>query len=230
MKKNGFIVIASLLLIYTQCLWATVFPSTKVIHQESDSTLIDIKYPQGFSNQEMNKELANFVTNELSKFEKSKVSVNDLPKDYAGKNSLYIDYKIIFQNKHIISILFTLSQYSAGAAHPNNSMKTFNFIDGKLVQLDDLFKKDSQYLKQIADFCQTALLKKEISEKKWIIDGSRPTAENYKNWYFNQHGLSIVFNPYQVAAYVYGEQTVIIPRTVLSGWMKATVSKALWGN
>ena len=46
-------------------------------------------------------------------------------------------------------------------------------------------------------------------------DGAKPTADNYKNWNVTKKGLLITFPPYQVAAYAYGPQTVIVPYSLL---------------
>ncbi|MFS8085155.1 MAG: RsiV family protein, partial [Acidobacteriota bacterium] len=43
---------------------------------------------------------------------------------------------------------------------------------------------------------------------------------NYKAWVITKKGLWIVFDPYQVASYAAGPQTVLVPYSVLKDIIK----------
>ena len=53
-----------------------------------------------------------------------------------------------------------------------------------------------------------------IAQDIWE-EGAAPTADNYSNWNVTKKGLLIPFPAYQVAAYAYGPQTVIVPYSAL---------------
>ncbi|KTC86316.1 DUF3298 and DUF4163 domain-containing protein [Legionella brunensis] len=219
----GFVLVLSLTI---NIVWADV-PKTITVKKETSTFDLDIKYPQGFTNKNVDEVVKAFIDKTQSA--DANPDANDIP-NAQGKNSLYIDYKIEFQNKNALSLLFSISSYSRGAAHPNNVVKSFNFIDGREVTLDDLFKPGSNYLPEIAKLSRAAILEKKISEENWVVTGTNPTQENYRNWYFTADGLAIVFDTYQVAAYVYGPQTVTITKSKLINWLRPEVAKALWGN
>ncbi|KTD13367.1 DUF3298 and DUF4163 domain-containing protein [Legionella jamestowniensis] len=225
MKKllGGLMLVVALA---TNLTWAES-PTTVKIKKENATFDLDIKYPQGFANKNIDKTVKNFIDEtQRADFNPDTDEASDAP----GKNSLYIDYKLEFQNQNAVSLLFTISVNNRGAAHPNNSIKTFNFIDGKEVTLADLFKSDTNYLPEIAKFSRMTLLEKKISDEEWVAKGTEPTEENYRNWHFVKDGVAIVFDTYQVAAYVYGPQTVIISKSKLANWLRPEVAKALWGN
>lgn len=199
-----------------------------IIKSETKDLVSEIKYPQDFANQNINEE----IKKEVGLLEKENMPEVDssLPPEIPGKNGLYIDYKIAYQNDSALSILFSISSFTRGAAHPNNLIHSLNFIDGKKVELAQLFKKDADFLPIIADICKENLLKKDFSNKDLVISGTKPSAENYQNWTFNKDGLQISFTPYQVAAYVYGVQDVLIPKDKINSLLLPEIAKALWGN
>lgn len=226
MKRSIFAGI--LLFVSLTTVWA-MSPKSVVIKNETDNFDLQIKYPQGFAN----KNIDTAVRRLIADLQKSDIPTNGhgkLSADVPGKSSLYIDYKTEFQNKNALSLLFSLSAYTRGAAHPRNRVKSFNFLNGQVVRLEQLFKPNSHYLPKIAELSRRALMKKKISDKDWIITGTKPTQDNYKNWFFTKNGLAIVFDTYQVAAYVYGPQTIEIPKVSLANWLRPEVINSVWGN
>ena len=53
-----------------------------------------------------------------------------------------------------------------------------------------------------------------------FLEGAAPTPENYKSWNMQPDGLRITFDPYQVAAYAAGPQTVFVPYSELGDIMR----------
>lgn len=224
--KNSFFA-ALLLFVSLGNAWALA-PKTVVIEKDTTDFYLQIKYPQGFADKNIDTAVQALIA-DTQKADTPVVDKN-LPVDAPGKNSLYIDYKTKFQNKNALSLLFTISTYSRGAAHPANSVKSLNLLNGKVVTLDQLFKPNSDYLTKIAEQSKTAIMEKKIADKEWVTKGTSPTQDNYKNWYFTKNGLALVFDTYQVAAYVYGPQTVEIPKTTLVNWLRPEVVNAVWGK
>lgn len=220
-----------LLSLFLVTLWASPATiKTVSIQQETPTAIINIKYPQGFSHPSINKAVLKLINDARESFGKPDPTQADLPKDLPGKNSLNIDYKIMYQEKKAVSIFFSFSLYSRGAAHPANTVKIVNFLDGKPVLMGDLFKANTPYLTTIASYCHTILQKKQLSDEKWLNDGTQAVAKNYQNWYFTPFGVAVVFDTYQVAPYVSGPQTVQVPRTQFNTWLRPPVVAKVWSG
>lgn len=225
MKKSIFTSV--LLCLALTNVWA-LSPKAVVVNEETADLILQLKYPQGFADKKIDKA----IQAEIVDIQKTSTPApeKDSPAAPSGKSSLYIDSEIKFENKNAVSLMLSISAYTRGAAHPNNFLKTLNFINGEQLTLDQLFKADSDYLKQLALISKAAISKKKISDEKWVTEGSKPTQDNYKNWYFSQDGLVIAFDTYQVAAYVYGPQMVNIPLSEFKDWLRPEVAQAVWGN
>lgn len=204
--------------------------TTEVIKKETAEYLLDIKYPQGFQSNGVNQAVKEFITNQQKSFMNELSEDADTPADAPGKTGLNITYSIPYQSTNALSVRFNISIYHRGAAHPSNAVKVLNFIKNQPVQLSDLFVPGSDYLQPIADLAKKEITAKKISDENWIKEGTKPIQENYSIWHFTKKGIAIVFNTYQVAAYVYGEQTVDIPLSLISAMVKPEISKAVWGN
>lgn len=135
------------------------------------------------------------------------------------RNNLYIDYDssvIKSGADHIISIRFTMQGYLTGMAHPFHYHRVLNYdIDsGQKIELDELFMRDSNYLEVIADYVKK-VLDKRLDYRKMVAEGTTPTLDHFKLWNIKPNGLLFTFDEYQVAPYVYGAQTVLVPYSVL---------------
>ena len=115
----------------------------------------------------------------------------------------------------VISVLYAVSIYYAGAAHPNTYSVTFNYDLSKkqMLKLADLFRPGANYLPAISNYCGTDL-KKTLADA-FFEDGVLAKEENYKNWTLQLDGLQILFDPYQVAPYAAGTQKVVIPLSII---------------
>jgi hypothetical protein len=198
--------------------------------QETPAYIIDIKYPQGFAINNINQTVQEYIEQTKKSFLNELSEDEDIPADAPGKTGIKVVYSIPYHTKTALSIRFDVSIYHKGAAHPINSVVIQNFIHGKKVELADLFLPGANYLNSIAKFCKQVITKKKISDDKWIMEGTKPTLENYNTWYFAHKSIGILFNTYQVAAYVYGPQTVEIPLPVISSILKPELIKQLWSN
>ncbi len=106
----------------------------------------------------------------------------------------------------------------AGMAHPMTTIHSFNYTsDGAgPIPLSALFKPDSDYLNYISTNSiqqLTAYVLKEgyTNVNDMILKGAAADAKNFTQWNIKDDNLAITFNPYQVAPYVFGIQTVSIP-------------------
>ncbi|HEX4044640.1 MAG TPA: RsiV family protein [Gammaproteobacteria bacterium] len=136
------------------------------------------------------------------------------------KNELVIDFATSILNttkSPIISVRFSIQGYITPQAHPYHYHRVLNYdlASGLPIELAELFKPDANYLAVLADYSRK-ILDKKLEDKQFILAGTAPTSENYKNWNLKPSGLLITFDEYQVAPYVYGTQTVLIPYAVLN--------------
>lgn len=150
--------------------------------------------------------------------------------------ALDINYKILTQTTDFLSLEIN-SYYYTGGAHGMPAFKIFNY-DARLVknlEMKDLFQKNADFLKIIAPYCKTELLKRmdEIgSDENTIEDGTDPVnPENYTLFEIKKEGLEVIFAPYQVAPYVAGAQSVLVPYETLKPILKEnSILTVLQGN
>ncbi len=119
------------------------------------------------------------------------------------KNDFNIEYEIINNSSSISSVLFNISQFQAGAAHPLNYHKSVNFDlhRGKLISEYDFFQ-DTLLLYKISELSRIKLLKNMInSDSSWVISGTQPLLENFRNFNIGKDSLYITFDQYQVGPY-----------------------------
>jgi hypothetical protein len=56
----------------------------------------------------------------------------------------------------------------------------------------------------------------EMADPSWIQEGAGPRTDNFARWALVEEGLTIFFDPYQVAPWAAGPQAVTIPRAALA--------------
>lgn len=145
-------------------------------------------------------------------------------------NYIEIGYMVEYADEDLISINFGESTFEGGA-HPNhgNFVLNYDLKTGRELKLADLFKPGSKYLSTISAYAIRDLQSRKdpesgenmgIAQDIWE-DGAKPTADNYQVWNVTKKGLMITFPPYQVAAYAYGPQTVIVPYAALKDIARA---------
>jgi hypothetical protein len=132
-----------------------------------------------------------------------------------ASSGLYIRYQLTNDTNGLLSVLMDISVYIVGAAHPAPLTRTINYDlkEDAQVELADLFKPGSNYLQTLSDYSIQSLRNSDTLD---FEEGADPTIHNYRNWNVETHGLLITFEPYQVAPYAAGIQSVHIPFSVFS--------------
>ena len=182
---------------------------------------IEIQYPvlKGL----YDTKIQDFINSEIEIYIKSSVDTfkNEL-KDWElptmepnMQSGFYIDYDAAI-NKNTFSVILFIEPFFAGSAHPSHESHSMNFdlSTGKQIRFADLFDNQKKYLSKISKFCINYLKnnKEDLAfDDEWLKAGAGPDPENFKNFNIQPEGLTITFDPYQVAAYAYGYQNVIIP-------------------
>ncbi len=173
---------------------------------------INANYPEiTFSNLEIagkiNQEIFSITENQISDF---KSSVQDYQPISDIKSQFNENFQLNIFDENLLSINFTFETYFSGAAHPNQYAKVFNYDlkQNKEITLSDIFKKDSNYLKILSDK-SIINLKKTLGNDFTFEEGVSPNESNFVNFVITKNGLEFLFDPYQVAAYAAGPQSVI---------------------
>jgi len=210
-----------------QHIYADVDIASVVKYYEKAKPRVYIKavYPQLYANDvtlnidQFNQQVTTLVQDEIAEF-KNKITQNQLKTlRKSGQNSFYIDYNtsIIKPNdKPVISVRFSMQGYTTDLDHPFHYHRVLNYDldNGEILQLNDLFKSDSNYLELIGNYARDSFMKK-FPDKQMVMDGTEPRLDNFKNWNIRADGLLITFDEYQVASKIYGAQTLLIPYDVL---------------
>jgi len=189
---------------------------------------IDVRYPQmsdaeDSNHRRFNDEVATLARQQVEEFKKHVTKPDPgLPGAAAG-SSLDISYSVgLSTNDRLISVGFEADTYYAGAAHPNRHTfaYTYDLRQGRKLDLNDLFKPRSDYLKVIADYCVKTLAKQlDQPDIAWIRRGAGPTNRNYQSWMITAKGLKFTFDPYQVAPYSEGAQDIVVPYSIVKNFI-----------
>ncbi len=182
-----------------------------------------------------NKKIEDFIKLGVASFKKEandnykarlETGGEDFQKEFSkGEAYTYqIKTDIIQSNKDFISITITVAGYSGGA-HGYETTTSFNYdVKGnKEIELGYFYPNNSDYLKIISELARKQLEPKLIKAseqsaldenmKSMLADGTDPkNKENFKTFTFTHDTLTIYFGQYQVAPYVYGQQTIDIQR------------------
>jgi len=202
---------------------------------------VDAAYPQLTGSTDPNYEKFNrathaLITRKVSDFRQEMVpsaedaeepeTANPALEESTGSD-INIRYAVVLAKDDLISTEFTVSSYSAGAAHPNSYTEVVNFDlkNGKQLKLADLFVPGSKYLQVISTYCIQELKKQTKGadatlDDDWIQKGAAPELTNYDNWTVRKKGLGITFDPYQVGPYAAGPQNVLVPYASLKDIIK----------
>ncbi len=188
----------------------------KAITESNQYLKVDAKYP-AFENKDISEIVEDFVQTQLAQF-KSETNIDDMSqseKDFLFQNGSKYEFSTtykIYETENLSTVLFSISTYTGGA-HNSLVLRSLNFNDqGKTITIGDLFQPESNYLSELSTLSRTKLkasLKDNSAE--WFTDGTTPITSNFETFYLTDENiLHIVFQPYQVAAWVAGAPEITI--------------------
>lgn len=159
---------------------------------------------------------------------------NDIENPEMG-NELGINVVMIHQTANLISLEYHVYTYYAGAAHPNVHSYSLNFSlkEGRELSLKELFLPDIQYLAELSDLSYHSLMDNQKNntddvtelEEEWVKQGTAPEEESFHTVNLTTSGLKILFDAYDVDAYVSGPHEVTIPYSELKGILNLDLLK-----
>lgn len=177
-----------------------------------------------------------------------------LPEFADRQFDLFLEFKVAARTPAFTSVLETGGE-DTGGAHPIPIVATFVFDRdaGRMLTLDELFADPGAARNALAAFARAALEKQLMADapkpgegspealREWktnllsmLRDGTQPTAANYAQFVVRaggdagapSPGLTLVFPPYQVAAYVYGTRMVDVPAHVFAEFLAPAYAAA----
>lgn len=115
-------------------------------------------------------------------------------------------------NDNDFLVLNVGSYYYSGGAHglEGSHLLCFDMQEKKVMQLTDIINIDSASIQKIIEknFRKQHALTPKMPLTSILFDNKLPANDNF---YFTNKGLGFVYQPYEVAAYVYGIIYVFIP-------------------
>jgi uncharacterized protein len=129
---------------------------------------------------------------------------NDLKSDDACTDT-GVEYKVIFSNRYIISILINQSSNPHGAAHSFQFAKSLCWLleDKRELQASDIFNDKTGWRKKLAALASAKLKKQEVDDdEKYEIEPSRliEIITSADHWLISKDGLHIEFRYYELGS------------------------------
>jgi hypothetical protein len=197
---------------------------------------IEVEYPQLAGSTDaggarFNVETKAFAEREVAQFKQNlaESAAEGVKRPEGMGDDLSVGYTLGAANDRLISVQFSIGTYYAGTAHPNHNTAVINFDlqTGRTLALADLFKPSSDYLRVISDYCIADLKRQRarigadsMLEDEWIEKGAAAEEESFHSWLVTRDGLEITFDPYEVAPYAAGTQSVLVPYDALKQILK----------
>ncbi len=178
---------------------------------EDPYSVIEVYYPylEGVPRAAIfNQQVETFINQNIDSFT---FDLEQLEGDWRKVESFFaIHYEVTHASPELISVLFNLSFYVAGAAHPGQDVHSENYDVklGRFIELPELFIAGSDYLEIISVYCIDDLNSQGLLA--WE-EGAEPALDNYRTWNVSEEGIVISFPPYQVAPGAAGLLTVKVP-------------------
>lgn len=122
--------------------------------------------------------------------------------------SVATDYEVGYNTENFLSFYVDYYQFTGGA-HGMTFRNSYNYnvINGKKVDLADIFDPDFDWLKYVTDF-----ITKEIeANKQDYFDDPLPTMKYDQEYYVTEENLVIYYQLYEIAPYATGFPEFEIP-------------------
>ena len=142
---------------------------------------------------------------------------------------LNADYEIPYLTNDLVSVRIRFETYSGGA-HGMSYTRVVNarLSDGEIIDTEGLFLDGKQGLQWLSQYCATDLKRQYGPDyealKKFVDDGTAPTADNFTSVSLEPSGLVVSFDPYQVGPYAAGPREVHIPAGEVQSMLAVTLS------
>ncbi len=157
----------------------------------------------------LDKEIKSYIDKSIEEF------MNDIQGNEQNfPYSLYIYYDE-YRTKEYRSYVFYKSLFTGGA-HPRNTIFTINY-NTKTNTIVDINNLINDYPNLLNTFSYQSRMQLKNTKQfhdprisKMLIEGTKPSKENFKNFIFSENGIILFFQQYQIAPYYMGQFKTII--------------------
>ncbi len=195
---------------------------------------INILYPS-IGRSDVDSDIRQWVTEIADSFERSFdheqliAEIGSMPEMVNDPIELQADYTISRPSQKALSITFELWNH-VGGPHPNLDVITLNYslINGQRLSLSDIFALPDVALKLMSSVTRSVLQERYgMGRTQMLYRGTEPLVENFSSLTLTPTGIIVNFQPYQVASWEMGVQTVDI---TLEDLEKARPLTVFWGK
>jgi hypothetical protein len=166
-----------------------------------------VYYPQvaGMPNQEAEMRV-NLLLQQKSK-------AIDIPSHEPLDFSYYGDFSVSFFQKNLLVLKLEGYHYPFGAAHgmPYQVYVHINLKTGRIYELKDLFKKNSDYVRVLSDIIGKQIEEEDKQGFTYYFPEQYKGIQPDQPFYITEDALAIYFEPYEIAAFAAGFPTFKIP-------------------
>jgi hypothetical protein len=143
------------------------------------------------------------------------------PNDPANRSNLACHTETKLLDARLASFKETCTTYPAGAAHPTDSVTTFNFDagSGERLALAQLFRSGSGYLNVLSQSAIGQLDAQFHGDDDQARQGAGPAAQNFDAWDLTAGAMETTFQDYQVGPYAIGTPSVSFPYSSLRSYV-----------
>ncbi len=201
---------------------------------------IDVHYPTVLLLQnplyakETNDVILGFVDTVINEFISSVGEATEIRESEEYTSDLTMRFTPLLLSPTIISIRFDVSEYHAGAAHPNNYARVLNyhFKKHQVLSTAQLFASSTQAFPFLSAYTRSALQNtfSDMSEEEFVLQvfpGTDLKPENWEAVGITKNGLTVIFNPYQVAPYARGIPQIKISLGDLEDIISSEIAEAI---
>lgn len=148
----------------------------------------------------------------------------DKPNKFNGSSNFYqVTYAIAYLDPRLVSVAFQFNDYQGGA-HPNNWRAGVLWRPDRdaPVTLGDLLTDPEAAVPALSVLCKDKL-EAEVKKDGWELFDNADLASvvgDAKTWAIDADGVTIMFDPYSIAAYAFGPHDFRLTYAELGQWLK----------
>jgi len=148
------------------------------------------------------------------------VYIDQIVEDQGGHKGLDISYDLIENSARFMTVRLNILQTAASGY---NQVRYYHMdkIQNRIIKLEDLFKKDVDYLEVLSEQVKTHMKQEEQKKGEAIyLKDFTQIKENQSFYLINQDTLVLVFDEYDITPGYYGVYEVSIPMKEIEAILK----------
>jgi peptidoglycan/xylan/chitin deacetylase (PgdA/CDA1 family) len=187
------------------------------IIQNGESS-IAVHYPKT-KNPRVNQAIADMIDAQVNAFKAGATPAID-----GHKDELYIHFEVYRYDQHTASFVFDthIARHAADGERRIDTV-TYNLASGRLYTLKDILASDD-YLKVLSGMVYDGLIRtppyQRSGEAAFLVEGLKPTAENFSRFALEPDKLILFFDPHQIGSLLNSTDRYAIDLRDLKGMLR----------